>query len=115
MSMSDGDFWTTVTDTYGADAHTGQKGTLRVAMLFAGVAIASAVILAPILAVDTPSARVAAYPGAYDAITTGSIPQGGGIGARDQGRVFTVRRSVLQDMPEAVCIIQRDGSRSGDC
>ncbi len=35
----------------------------------------------------------------------------GSIGAN----TYTVRRSVLQRSPDAVCIIRTDGGRSGDC
>ena len=43
----------------------------------------------------------------YDNISTGSIPANGST------KRYTVRRSVLQEMPGAVCIIDANGGKSG--
>ena len=107
--MDDGNFWQTVADKYGAAEHPGRLSSLKVALLFAGTAIASAVILTPILAVDSSPAKLALSTGAYDPITTGSISSSAGT------RTYTIRRSILQPFPESVCIIQPNGSRSGEC
>ncbi|KJS09418.1 MAG: membrane protein [Hoeflea sp. BRH_c9] len=106
--MSDGDFWMTVKERDGA----GQRkriGAVRVALLFGTAAIAVATILTPILADRSTSARVAWKPDQYDNLTTGSIPQ------RAATTVYTVRKSILQERPGSLCIIQNDGSKSGDC
>ncbi len=67
----------------------------------------SDVILAPVI--ERKSARLAGTvaPGAYDEIVTGSISTNSGP------KRYIVRRSVLQDTPGAVCIINSDGSTSG--
>jgi hypothetical protein len=113
--MADGNFWIAVMDRYGSSRKSGQVGVVRLAVLFASAAIVSAVILTPILAIDAPSARIASAPGDYDTIITGSIPGIRSAPASGQKRVYTIRKSVLQDTPEAICIIQSDGSSSGNC
>lgn len=108
--MASGNFWVAVMDGYGGSRSSSGIGPVRLAMLFAGAAIVSAVILTPILAVDAPSARVAYSPGDFDTIITGSIP-----GAQAQKRTYTIRKSILQDAPDSICIIQSDGSSNGRC
>lgn len=80
-------------------------GILRATLLFGSAAVALALILAPIA--DNQTRRITAADGGIDRMSTGSIdrPQTG----------YTIRRSVLQDSPGAICIIRNDGSRSGDC
>jgi hypothetical protein len=68
-------------------------GAVRAALLFGTAAIAVAAILTPIAADRTSSARIAWSPHQFDNITTGSIPKGSG------SRVYTVRKSILQDAP----------------
>jgi len=81
-------------------------GAVRVALLFSSAAIAIALILTPIL--ERRTRNVAIYGPELDRISTGSIDSG-------KGDVFTVRRSVLQPSPDAVCVIRGDGTRSGAC
>ncbi|MBC7284498.1 hypothetical protein [Hoeflea sp.] len=107
--MTDGDFWMTVKDRDGVENQPRRFGAVRVALLFGTAAIAVATILTPILADRSTSSRVAWATDQYDAITTGSIPQ------RSRHTVYTVRKSILQDSPGALCIIGSDGSKSGDC
>lgn len=107
-TMNDGDFWTTVADKYPGTEQAGRLKTLKLAFLFAGVGVTSALVLTPILAVDNTS-RVAFAPDGYDNIITGSIP------ARNSGKTYTIRKSVLQDTPDSICIIQRNGLKTGDC
>lgn len=107
--MEDGNFWMTVRDKGGAGHQPAGFGAVRLALLFGTAAMAVAVILTPILAERTP-ARVAFLPGDYDSITTGSIPTAAG-----HKKSYTVRKSVLQETPEAVCIIDRAGHSVGDC
>ncbi|TDH34864.1 hypothetical protein E2A64_14065 [Pseudohoeflea suaedae] len=106
--MHDADFWTTVTDKSPETGRFGRSSAVKAAMLFAGVGIVSALILTPILAKDVAS-RLAFHPGAYDNIITGSIS------GQKSGRSYTIRKSVLQDSPDSICIIQRNGFRTGDC
>lgn len=113
--MASGNFWVAVMDGYGGSRGSRGIGPVRLAVLFAGAAIASAVILTPILAVNTPSARVAYAPGDFDTIITGSIPGTQGIQGPSEKRTYTIRKSILQDTPDSICIIQSDGSSNGRC
>ncbi|MGH6763909.1 MAG: hypothetical protein ACRECW_20245 [Phyllobacterium sp.] len=79
-------------------------GILRVALLFGSAAVALALIAAPLA--DRGAKAVIAGTGGVDTMTTGSI--------NEPGR-YTVRKSVLQGSPNAVCIIRQDGAKSGDC
>lgn len=78
------------------------SGALRVALLFGLMGIALTLIVVP-LAERRTGPLVA---GKLDMMTTGSIRP---------GDTYTIRRSVLQSSPDAVCIIRSDGSRSGEC
>lgn len=76
-------------------------------MLFGVLAVALALFAAPYL--DRSSERLAADRGnpGIDYLTTASTPQ--------QRSTYTMRRSVLQTSPSAVCIIHANGARTGDC
>ena len=50
---------------------------------------------------------MAQTPDEFDMISTGSVPK------RGEGKRYTVRRSVLQEMPGAVCIVDGNGVSSG--
>jgi hypothetical protein len=80
-------------------------GILRITLLFGSAAVALALILAPIADSQTRQ-FVQGGPAGLDRMTTGSVPNAGR---------YTIRRSVLQDSPNAICIIRDNGSRSGDC
>jgi hypothetical protein len=45
-------------------------------------------------------------PLGIDNTVTGSVPVQG---------IYTLHRSVLQNSPNAVCVIHFDGTRTGDC
>lgn len=107
--MNNGDFWMTVMDRDGQENQPKRFGAVRVALLFGTAAIAIAAILTPIAADRTSSARIAWSPDQFDNITTGSIPP------RSKITSYTVRKSILQDNPGALCIIRSNGSKSGDC
>ena len=79
-------------------------GALRITLLFAAAAVALALIAAPLL--ESRSGSRLARNAGVDLMSTGSI---GGTTS------YTIRRSVLQSSPDAVCIIRGDGARSGDC
>ncbi|GAB1580074.1 MULTISPECIES: hypothetical protein [Phyllobacteriaceae] len=84
-----------------------RSGALRIALLFGSAAIALSLILVPILSERSRNvASQSLFPDGVDSISTGSIRQ---------SRAYTVRKSVLQTSPEAICIIQPDGSKNGDC
>jgi hypothetical protein len=97
--MVDEDFWRTVQDK---DLVTSQSRRT-----FGTAVIALTLILTPMLSSKSDKRMLANRPIDYDNISTGSIPSGG------TGKRYTVRRSVLQEMPGAVCIIDADGTRSG--
>lgn len=80
---------------------------LRATMLFGVLAAALAMFAAPYL--QRSGQWVAddrANPG-IDFMTTASTPQ--------QQTTYTMRRSVLQTSPTAVCIIHANGVHTGDC
>lgn len=84
-------------------------GALRLALLFGSGAVALALILVPVLERQGRERSVAALDSRtqLDMIATGSI-------AAHETR-YTIRRSVLQANPAAVCIITSSGHRSGQC
>lgn len=81
-------------------------GVLRITLLFGSAAIALALLATPLLEKGASQQFASGgYPAGIDMTSTGSI-------GRSE---YTVRRSVLQTSPEAVCIIRNNGRRSGDC
>ncbi|OAP43513.1 hypothetical protein AU381_08975 [Sinorhizobium glycinis] len=105
--MVDEDFWRTVQDKDLAASQSRRTGVLNLSLLFGTAVIALTLILTPMLSSKTDKRMLANTPIDYDNISTGSIPSGGAA------KRYTVRRSVLQEMPGAVCIIDANGSRSG--
>ncbi|HZG30329.1 MAG TPA: hypothetical protein VE079_17890 [Ensifer sp.] len=105
--MAEKDHYDELTKVAEAPLKTPKSGALNVAVIFGVAAVALTLILAPF--VDRKSAHLAGTvaPGAYDDIVTGSISTNSGP------KRYIVRRSVLQDTPGAVCIINSDGSTSG--
>ena len=79
-------------------------GLVRIALLFGFIAIAFAMILVPIA--DDQSRLYGTNSPGIDNFKTGTI------GNRE---TYTVRRSVLQPSPHAVCTIRGNGQREGDC
>ena len=100
--------WDVVRNDRGWPFGSTGMGILRIALLFGSAAIALALILAPIAESQTRSylARDSA-PFGLDEFTTGSINKG--------GSTYTIHKSVLQPSPDAVCVIQSNGRRAGDC
>lgn len=88
--------------------HAGM-GVLRLTLLFGSGAVALALFLTPIVEEQTREriARAPFSPG-IDLMATGSVLQ-------DGQRSYTIRRSVLQSSPDAVCIISDGGALHGDC
>lgn len=81
-------------------------GLLRITLLFGSAAIALALLIAPML--DRSSHDELAVREGFagvDTMSTGSVGQ----------RTYTIRKSVLQSSPDAVCVIGQNGRRSGDC
>ena len=105
--MVDENFWMAAMNN-NDNGEPARFGAVRVALLFGTAAIAVAAILTPVLSDKTSTARIASGPFDYDRITTGSIP-------KKTTQTYTIRKSILQNSPEAVCIIRQNGVRAGDC
>lgn len=104
--MVDDDFWRTVQDKDLVTSQSRRTGVLNLSLLFGTAVIALTLILTPMLASKSDKKVLADAPIDYDNISTGSIPS-------SPNKRYTVRRSVLQEMPGAVCIIDGDGMKSG--
>lgn len=98
--------WRRIRGERGSPLAVAGMGALRVSLLFGSAAVALALLLAPWA--DTQTRRIAqgSVSNGLDFISTGT--------ARS-AKSYTVRRSVLQPNPRAVCIIRDSGARSGDC
>ena len=84
-----------------------RRGALNVALLFGTAAIALSLIVTPMLA-PAKADRLQASTIDYDNITTGSV-------STDDGKTkrYTIRRSVLNESPGEVCIIDANGAKRG--
>lgn len=99
------DDWTDLTRGRGAQPANTGLGSLRMALLFGLGVVALALLVVPVI--DRHGQQQFAVGHAQlDTMATGAIA---GTGS------YTVRRSVLQSSPNAVCIIQSNGLRRGDC
>ncbi len=101
--MTPDDEWDLIQNRRRSPLWFGISRALRVALLFGSVAVALALVLAPV-ADNLTRSPVAAWDG-LDHGATGSVGKRSG---------YTIRRSVMQ-APGAVCIIRADGLRSGSC
>ncbi|MCB1424533.1 MAG: hypothetical protein R3D65_04595 [Zhengella sp.] len=105
--MAESSDWYALRGTVRNSASAASMGVLRIVLLFGSAAAALAVILTPIAENQVRDyARQGGLAG-IDRMSTGSI------GSR--GDTYIVRRSVLQSTPGSVCIIHKNGLRSGDC
>lgn len=101
----DDEFWKTVRAQQRASIRSGKTGVLNIALLFGTAAIALSLIVTPMLANRQDSRRMANVQQDFDQITTGSIkPADKGV------KHYTIRKSVLQDTPGSVCIVQGYGA-----
>jgi hypothetical protein len=105
--MRDEEFWKAVQEKELTPAGTTRTGVLNLALLFGTAAIALALVLTPVLSSKTGTRVMANVPDDFDMISTGSIP------SEKPGKRYTVRRSVLQEMPGAVCIVNGTPERNG--
>ncbi len=81
---------------------------IRATLLFGSAAIALALIILPFVdKTERIGSTDATIARGLDMMSTGSV--------KNAGTSYTLRRSVLQPSPGAVCIIGGNGSRSGDC
>ncbi|WP_117196112.1 hypothetical protein [Rhizobium terrae] len=105
----DDEFWKTVPVRQRTGYGSGRTGALNIALLFGTAAIALSLIVTPMLAGRDDQRRLANVQEDFDLITTGSIkPAEKGV------KHYTIRRSVLQETPGEVCIVQGYGS-GDDC
>jgi hypothetical protein len=105
--MRDEDFWKAVQEKDFTPAGDTRTGALNLALLFGTAVIALALVLTPVLSTKSDKRMMANVPDEFDMISTGSIPKEAG------GKRYTVRRSVLQEMPGAVCIVNGTGTAGG--
>lgn len=105
--MDKDDFWTTVRNK-GDAQDIASVGALKAALVFGAVVIAFTVVVTSLLAGRDEGMMRAAGQSRYDGIVTGAIPS-------NATRVYTIRRSVTQPMPDALCIIDASGRRRGAC
>ncbi|MGK6313156.1 hypothetical protein [Neorhizobium sp. DT-125] len=104
----DEEFWKTVRVRQRATYGSGKTGALNIALLFGTAAIAFALILTPMLADRDDERRLADVQKDFDLITTGSIKP-----AEKGTKHYTIRRSILQETPGSVCIVE--GYADSDC
>ncbi len=104
--MMDDDFWKAVREKEQTSSTSRKTGALNIALLFGTAAVALSLILTPMLSDKSKSGVLASAPD-FDNITTGSIPK------TENGKRYTIRRSVLQQEPGAVCIVQGYGADGG--
>lgn len=98
--------WDLIRPERQSSAVRASAGILRVALLFGFAAIALALIATPYL---DGKARIQVGQARFDGLDytpTGSI---------HRNSSYTLRRSVLQQSPQSVCVISESGVRSGQC
>lgn len=104
----DEEFWKTVRVRQRTTYRSGRTGALNVALLFGTAVIALSLIVTPMLAGRDNQRRLAHVQDDLDMISTGSIKPV----ERSSSKHYTIRRSILQETPGSVCIVQ--GYSSGD-
>lgn len=98
--------WNLIRPGRQSPAARASAGILRVTLLFGLVAVALALITTSFL--DQRS-RLQFGQMTFDGLdftATGSI---------GRNNSYTVRRSVLQETPQSICVIRANGARSGQC
>lgn len=94
--------WELVRGSRGLSIESARVSALRIALLFGSAMIAFALLAVPLLESRTRGMARSDL----DMTSTGSI---------NRVSSYTIRRSVLQSSPGAVCVIRENGSRRGDC
>lgn len=79
---------------------------VRVALLFGSAAIAFALMAVSFLGEGHGDEFADAAKAGVDSITTGSV---------NTSKTYIIRKSVLQNSPNAVCVILPNGSSTGEC
>jgi hypothetical protein len=101
----DEDFWRSAQERE-QPGKTARSGFLNIALLFGTAIVALALIIPPMMSGAPEKRRLAFGPDEVDNLTTGSISDGA-------GSRYTIRRSVLQETPGSVCIVQGYGTDGG--
>ena len=111
----DEEFWKTVRVRQRATYRSGKTGVLNIALLFGTAAIALSLIVTPMLATGNDERRLAHVQEDFDLITTGSIRPAhkAGTPSDNTNKHYTIRRSILQETPGSLCIVQGYGADSG--
>lgn len=104
--MSNDDFWSSVYSGVTKRSTDGGFSTMRMALLFGMATIALALIVPPMIGATSGNWRYSAGTEGIDYTTTSTS---------GRYKEYTVQRSILQRSASSVCIIDRNGNRSGDC
>jgi hypothetical protein len=108
----DDEIWKTVRTRQRPTYRSGRTGALNVALLFGTAAIALSLIVTPMLAKRGDQDRMAHVQQDFDMISTGSIKRDTD-NTKEKNRHYTIRKSVLQETPGSVCIVQGYNSETG--
>lgn len=108
----DDEIWKTARAKQRPAYRSGRTGALNVALLFGTAAIALSLIVTPMLAKRSEQSRIANIQQDFDMISTGSI-QRDTDNTKEKNRHYTIRRSVLQETPGSVCVLQGYSSETG--
>jgi hypothetical protein len=105
----DEDHRSTWHDTFGVAG----SSAVRLALLFGSAALALTFILTPMAEKQVARSADASIGSGIDQIATGSTQASTrGLAAKHS---YTIRRSVLQNDKNDICIIGSDGVRTGSC
>jgi hypothetical protein len=96
-------------DTFGVAG----SSVLRMALLFGSAAIALTIILTPMAEKQVARATDTAMRAGIDKIATGSTQVA--VKALPVTHNYVIRRSVLQNDKDDICVIGSDGIRTGSC
>lgn len=100
--------WAKIKQPQPSSLEVASSGALRVAMLFGGLALAMALVATPII--DRKAEQQIAKNDhlGVDPITTASA-------RKNKNSAYIVRKSVVQNVPGARCVIHANGTSIGDC
>lgn len=100
----DDEFWKRVPIRQRTAQSSGITGALNIALLFGTAAIALSMIVTPMLAERHSGMRLNELQDDFDRLTTASTKP------VEKGKSYTIRRSILQETPGSVCIVQGYGA-----
>lgn len=98
--------WNLIRPARQSPAARAGAGILRVTLLFGLVAVALALVATSFLDQNSRLQLGQMRFDGLDFTTTGSI---------GRNNNYTLRRSVLQETPQSICVIHANGTRSGQC